>query len=288
MAKKATGGEVTIPLRDIEKQGYHALREWPVVIVRRMKQLEVQLAVMGVVVDEASRPPALVLTDLPPPGWSRPVLPEAVKGTPVETVKVAEVPVLPETAKEALPVWSRSLVPNKASAPQMASVDTQLLAVDRIRIDGGTQIRTLGTVETVVAEYAQMMSEGNQFPPLTVYFDGTVYWLADGFHRLAAARQLVRTEIAVRVVQGTQRDAMLHGIEANREHGLRYSNQDKRNAIQILLKDAAASVWPDSEIARFSGTDRKTVGRVRDDLVRSGLIKATPTAASDDKFKVGD
>ncbi len=46
--------------------------------------------------------------------------------------------------------------------------------------------------ETTVADYAADMASGAGFPPVVVYFDGTDYWLADGFHRVRAATRIAR------------------------------------------------------------------------------------------------
>ena len=61
-------------------------------------------------------------------------------------------------------------------------VQTQTLKLNQIRIDGGTQSR-VDIDEQVVAEYADLYHQGIQLPPVTVFYDGTDYWLADGFHR---------------------------------------------------------------------------------------------------------
>ncbi len=34
----------------------------------------------------------------------------------------------------------------------------------------------------IVAEYAEAMLDGAKFPPVIVYRDGAVHWLADGYH----------------------------------------------------------------------------------------------------------
>lgn len=43
------------------------------------------------------------------------------------------------------------------------------------------------TSPEAIAEYADDMREGQRFPPIIVFLDGNTYWLADGFHRVAAA-----------------------------------------------------------------------------------------------------
>ena len=56
-----------------------------------------------------------------------------------------------------------------------------------IRIDGGTQARAK-IDDDVVQEYAAHMRDGDQFPPITVFHDGSDYWLGDGFHRYFATK----------------------------------------------------------------------------------------------------
>ena len=62
------------------------------------------------------------------------------------------------------------------------------LDIDQIRTDGGTQPRAELLIETI-EDYAEQMQRNAEFPPVVVFFDGKEYWLADGFHRLAAAKQ---------------------------------------------------------------------------------------------------
>ena len=80
--------------------------------------------------------------------------------------------------------------------------------------DGGAQMRAEMKPD-VVLDYAEDMAAGAIFPPVVVYFDGTEYWLADGFHRVAAARKIERETIEAEVREGTARDAIIHGIGAN-------------------------------------------------------------------------
>ena len=56
------------------------------------------------------------------------------------------------------------------------------LNLDAIRLDGETQAR-VALDSTQVAEYAEAMRDGDKFPPIVVFHDGSDYWLADGFHR---------------------------------------------------------------------------------------------------------
>jgi ParB-like chromosome segregation protein Spo0J len=110
------------------------------------------------------------------------------------------------------------------------------LQLTQIKTDGGTQSRA-GLDQFVIDDYAQLMKEGAAFPLVVVFYDGTYYWLADGFHRTSAAEQAGLETIEAEVKQGTRRDAVLYSVGANATHGLRRSNADKRRAVETLLTD---------------------------------------------------
>lgn len=137
-----------------------------------------------------------------------------------------------------------------------------MLELDQIRIDGGTQSRVELNQETV-AEYAQAFTDGAAFPPVVVFFDGASYWLADGFHRYFGARDAGESAIAVQVINGTQRDAVLYSLKANATHGLRRTNADKRKAVETLLKDAEWAKWSDRKIAEVCGVAHSFVAATR-------------------------
>lgn len=142
---------------------------------------------------------------------------------------------------------------------------TTQLDLSVIRLDGGTQTRAALSQQTV-DEYAEAIAGGAVFPPVVVFFDGTTYVLADGFHRVAAAKVAGLVEFAADVRQGDARAARLHAAGANLEHGLRRSNADKRAAVMVLLTDAEWSTWSDREIARRCGVSQPFVGKVRAEL----------------------
>lgn len=145
------------------------------------------------------------------------------------------------------------------------------LHIDQIRRDGGTQSRA-AINEATVAEYAEAMLDPIRvFPPVIVYHDGRDYWLADGFHRLAAWERIGRTDIPTDIRQGTRRDAILHSVAANSTHGLRRTNEDKRRAVMTLLDDAEWSQWSDGKIADRCGVSQPFVSSIRRDLSQNGF-----------------
>lgn len=150
-------------------------------------------------------------------------------------------------------------------------MNAQDIAISNIRRDGGTQPRT-GTDQMAVAEYAEAMKNGAEFPPVILFFDGTDYWLADGFHRVAASEAAGRAELLADVRQGTRRDAVLFSVGVNAHHGIRRSSADKRRAVETLLRDEEWRQWADREIGRRADVDHKTVGKIRSELIASGEI----------------
>jgi hypothetical protein len=139
------------------------------------------------------------------------------------------------------------------------------LEIRQIRTDGGTQPRAGIDYETV-ADYAHDLKDGAVFPPVVVFHDGQEYWLADGFHRVAAFKHEGKQRIPAEIRQGTLRDAQLYAVGANAQHGLRRSREDKRRAVTMLLEDAEWGMWSDREIARRCKVSNTFVGNLRREL----------------------
>mgnify|MGYP000931512482 FL=1 len=144
-------------------------------------------------------------------------------------------------------------------------MSNQPLRIDNICTDGGTQSRAQMNWLTVT-DYAAEMAEGATFPPVVVFHDGAVYWLADGFHRIEAAKRLGLVDIDADVRAGSQRDALLYSVGANAKHGLRRRDEDKAFAVKLLLSDNEWRYWSDREIARACHVSPTTVGNVRRSL----------------------
>lgn len=136
-----------------------------------------------------------------------------------------------------------------------------MITLKDIRIDGGTQPR-MSINEHIVAEYADAMRAGVVFPPLTVFFDGADYWLADGFHRYHALKASGAT-VDIDSRSGTRRDAVLFSVGANDSHGLRRTNEDKRKAVQTLLADSEWAAWSDRKIADACAVSHPFVAALR-------------------------
>jgi ParB-like chromosome segregation protein Spo0J len=122
-----------------------------------------------------------------------------------------------------------------------------------------------------VHAYAQAMTEqqregGLRFPAIVLFSDDSTYWLADGYHRVLAAREAGLEEILAEVHPGTGRDALLYAISANTDHGLPRTNADKRRAVLLLLNDPEWSQWNDREIARRCQVGNNLVSRARKSL----------------------
>ena len=139
------------------------------------------------------------------------------------------------------------------------------LKLKDIRLDGNTQPRQFIN-QDVVNEYAEEMTETDNFPPMIVFNDGANYWLADGFHRYHANKKAGFVEVDCDVRNGTLREAVLFSVGANAVHGLRRTNDDKRKAVVTLLQDIEWGDWSDSEIARKCLVSHVFVGRVRKTL----------------------
>jgi len=131
-----------------------------------------------------------------------------------------------------------------------------------IRIDGDTQARE-ALSQKKVNEYAELMKDGAIFPAIDVFFDGSEYWLADGFHRYFATKAQGVVSIESDVHTGTLEDAQLYAYGANKGRGLEMSWKDIRHVIMRMLRHETWGKWTNAEIARHVGCSKMTVGRVK-------------------------
>ena len=134
--------------------------------------------------------------------------------------------------------------------------------IHNIRTDGGTQSR-VSLNQDVVNEYAELMAEGVRFPALAVYHDGSDYWLVDGFHRYFALKKNGASVVEVSATTGTLREAQLKSKAVNHDHGLRRTSADIHKAIKDMLTDDEWSKWSLGEIAKWVGTSKTTIHRVK-------------------------
>jgi hypothetical protein len=137
--------------------------------------------------------------------------------------------------------------------------------IDAIIMDSTTQAR--GMNRSQVSEYAELMQDGIVFPPIVVFQDEEYQlWLADGFHRVAAAVQGGFTKINAVIFAGSQREAILYSLgPANNAHGLALTRQERRERVIKMLQDDEWCKWSDREIAKHCGVSHPTVAQIRRD-----------------------
>lgn len=143
------------------------------------------------------------------------------------------------------------------------------IPTNKIIIDSRTQPRAI-IDEYVVNEYRLDMNGGDDFPPLMVFGENGSYYLADGWHRLLAAKQLNRESISCAIKPGGLREAILYSVAANADHGKRRTNGDKRRSVKKLLSDPEWAQWSDREIARRCHVSQPFVSKLRPTLSDNG------------------
>jgi ParB-like chromosome segregation protein Spo0J len=148
----------------------------------------------------------------------------------------------------------------------------KVLKFSQIRIDGGTQMR-VSINQDKVSEYAEKMREDAIFPPIKATFDGTIYWLYDGFHRYFAAQSAGFTAIQVDYKPGTMEDAQDLALSANNEHGLPRTNEDKRKSVETALSYERHAKKSDREIGRLCDVSHTLVASVRNPEIKKQQAK---------------
>jgi len=133
--------------------------------------------------------------------------------------------------------------------------------ISNIQLDPSIQARASVNTEAV-QEYADSMTEGDTFPPIVLFGDAESAWIGDGWHRVLAAQSIGYKEIPADLRKGGRPQAIEYAVGANRDHGMRRTNADKRRAVEIALE-----AWPtlsSRNLAERCGVSDKTVEAVRE------------------------
>lgn len=153
--------------------------------------------------------------------------------------------------------------------PEVPSATTATQQFPCNKINTNARVRDIAP--DVVTDYAERLRAGDTFPPLVVYQDGEgIFYLADGFHRIGAYQDVGVADVMCEVLSGGLREARLHACAANKTHGHRRTNADKRAAVRAMLGDDQWSRWADRRIADHVGVSHPFVGTVRAELAASG------------------
>jgi len=232
-----------------------------------------------------------------PTGWTSPKetrtameLAQSSLALPVEMELTA--PVAPHLETPSTGESQRSTERSRRSPLDSIELSTWL-TLSQIRRDGGTQPRAkldLNHVATLV----EVLEDDGELDPVTVFYDGESYWLADGFHRCKAHEDFGQEEINCVITQGTRRDAVLFSVGANAEHKAvkPRSREDKRRAVTMLLNDPEWSMWSDREIARQCKVSQPFVSALKktltDNVISESQVTYTTKHGTTTKMRTGN
>jgi hypothetical protein len=146
---------------------------------------------------------------------------------------------------------------------------TLRIPLERITLDEIAQPR-VAIDDGYIEELANDLLTGSKFPPVAVFSHGEDYRLADGFHRFLATIKAGFKEITAEIYLGDQRAAILHAVGANAAHGKRRTNDDKRKAVETILKDDEWCKWSDRKIAEVCRVSQPFVGTIRKEMTENG------------------
>ena len=139
--------------------------------------------------------------------------------------------------------------------------------LDQIRIDGDTQFRKTISQKNI-NYYAECMEDGDVFPPMEVTFDGSEYWLWNGFHRYHAYSKVGIDEVEIDYRPGTQEDAQDLALGANSDHGFGLTKADKKNKVQWVLSQERYKDFSNIQIANLCKVSDTFVAAERNPAVR--------------------
>ena len=163
--------------------------------------------------------------------------------------------------------------PDEQDTPELQNEDQgRLLGIERLVLSAKIQPR-VALDEPTIETYRELMAHGTVFDPVIAYWDGRHYWVADGFHRVEAAKRCGFKEIAVEVREGSHAEAEFFACGANTRHGKPLTNEDKHKVVgRLVCKRHRERAKPDGKplsdraISRLVGVSPTFVGMMQKKL----------------------
>jgi hypothetical protein len=160
--------------------------------------------------------------------------------------------------------------------------DITHVPLEAIRCDGGTQPRAELDLD-FIEELKNLVIDGHELPPVDLWYDGTMYWLSDGFHRHEAYLRADKNTIPATIHAGTQADAQWASYAANQTHGLRRTNEDKARAVQAALRHPYCKGLSARAIADHIGVSNDMVSRYKIQVSSDDTSKPKTVTGRDGK-----
>lgn len=143
-----------------------------------------------------------------------------------------------------------------------------VMSMETLSVVPRITFRATETDSETVIEYANLMRQGVEFPPVTLaeWGKGNVA-LVDGVHRLTAAMNAKLDKLPVTVVKVKSKlEAELLAFRANVTHGKLLTADEKRKACIELLKQPVMAKLSNVKAAQRMGVSDMTVKRYRDGI----------------------
>lgn len=136
-----------------------------------------------------------------------------------------------------------------------------LVELSEIRQDSGLQMRE-SLSDEYVQKWAGEMESGVEFPPVILFYDGTEYWLADGFHRVASASRAKLDSILAAVRLGDWTQALRYALQANDNHGNNRNSRDLDRCYKVAVEAGLCDPCSSSEVTKLLGCTKRHAQRL--------------------------
>ena len=114
-------------------------------------------------------------------------------------------------------------------------------------------IEILPSSASIVETLRQEIEATREYEPLSVCFDGSDYWLFDGYHRLEAMKLLGFNACWVRVYRGSRRDALRRYIRDKLKSKGQGNRLVFKHCLRVLSEDPEWSHASSNDLSRLFG-----------------------------------